>query len=163
MWDLLRKDLQAARRFYRTFRYIDDLLTLYNSSFKNSIDTIYPLELELKRAEGPTTCSYFVSIAGHRFCTDLYNKRDAFNFRIVNFPHIRTVISSKPAYGAFISQLVGYVVITNNSRAGLLLYPPTFENFYIGTLLHCESIPSEPQKYYFSVPLSIFSSLGRYI
>ena len=39
MRDLLRKDLLAARRFCRTFRYIDDLLTLNNSSFKNSIDT----------------------------------------------------------------------------------------------------------------------------
>ena len=132
MWDLLRKDLQAARRFYRTFRYIDDLLTLYNSSFKNSIDTIYPLELELKRAEGPTTCSYFVSIAGHRFCTDLYNKRDAFNFRIVNFPHIRTVISSKPAYGVFISQLVRYLRVCGNyqqfkSRSTTL--PTNFRKF----------------------------------
>ena len=42
MRDLLRKDLLAARRFCRTFRYINDLLTLNNSSFKNSIDKVYP-------------------------------------------------------------------------------------------------------------------------
>ena len=41
MRDLLRKDLLAARRFCRTFRYIDDLLTLNNSSFKNSIDIVH--------------------------------------------------------------------------------------------------------------------------
>ena len=46
--------LALVIRFCRTFRYIDDLLTLNNSSFK-----IYPPELKLKRtSEGPTTCSY---------------------------------------------------------------------------------------------------------
>ena len=118
MRDLLHKDLLAARRFCRTFRYIDDLLTLNNSSFKNSIDKIYPPELELKTTtEGPTTCSYLdlnVSIAGYRFCTDLYDKRDAFNFWIVNFPHIDSNIPSKPAYGVFISQLVRYLRVCGN-------------------------------------------------
>ena len=84
MRGLIHKDLTAAIRFCRTFRYIDDLLTLNNLNFKNSIDKICPPELELKRTiEGPTTCSYLdlnVSIAGHRFCTDLYDKRDVFNF-----------------------------------------------------------------------------------
>ena len=59
MKNLNRKDVSVARKFNRTFRYIDDLLTLNNSSFRNSIDQIYPPELELKRTtESLTTCSY---------------------------------------------------------------------------------------------------------
>ena len=38
--------------------------------------------------------------------TCIYMKRDNFNFKIVNFPHLCSKIPSKPAYGVYISQLV---------------------------------------------------------
>ena len=44
MKDLIRKDLAAARKFSKTFRYIDDLLVL--NIFVKSINKIYPPELE---------------------------------------------------------------------------------------------------------------------
>ena len=53
MKGLIRKDLAAARKFSKTFRYIDDLLVLNNPQF---VKSIYPPELEL--TEGPITCSY---------------------------------------------------------------------------------------------------------
>ena len=37
----------------------------------------------------------------------MYDKRDDFGFNIVNFPHLCGNIPSKPAYGVYISQLVG--------------------------------------------------------
>ena len=40
--------------------------------------------------------------------TKLYDKRDDFNFPIVNFPFIFSNISAVPAYGVYISQLVRY-------------------------------------------------------
>ena len=101
MKGLIRKDLAAARKFNKTFRYIDDLLALNNPHFVKSIGKIYPPQLEL--TEGPITCDLNISISGHRFHTDLYDKRDAFNFHIVNFPHMVSNIPTKPAYGVFIS------------------------------------------------------------
>ena len=40
--------------------------------------------------------------------TKLYDKRDDFNFPIVNFPFICNNIPAAPAYGAYISQLIRY-------------------------------------------------------
>ena len=42
------------------------------------------------------------------FHLSVYDKRDDFSFRIVNFPHMDSNI---PAYGVYISQLVRYVRI----------------------------------------------------
>jgi hypothetical protein len=38
----------------------------------------------------------------------LYDKRDDFNFPIVNFPFICSNIPAAPAYGVYISQLIQY-------------------------------------------------------
>ena len=99
MKDLIRKDLAAARKFNKTYGYIDDLLALNN--FVKSIDKIYPPQLELKEQ---LRAPLHISLSGHRFHTDLYDKRDAFNFHIVNFPHMVSNIPTKPAYGVIIFQ-----------------------------------------------------------
>ena len=69
---------------------------------------IYPPELELKKTtESHDSCSYLdlnINVLNGKFCTDLYDKRDAFNFSIVNFPHMDSNIPSKPAYGVVISR-----------------------------------------------------------
>jgi hypothetical protein len=41
-----------------------------------------------------------------RLRTKLYDKRDDFNFPIVNFPFICSNIPAAPAYGVYISQLI---------------------------------------------------------
>ena len=40
--------------------------------------------------------------------TRLYDKRDDFNFTIINFPHLDSNIPLSPAYGVYISQLIRY-------------------------------------------------------
>ena len=35
-----------------------------------------------------------------------YDKRDDFNFSIVNFPYLCSNIQSSPAYGVYVSQLI---------------------------------------------------------
>ena len=51
---------------------------------------------------GDTTTPFRISI---------YDKRDDFTFRIVNFPHMDSNIPANPAYGVYISQLVRYARI----------------------------------------------------
>ena len=43
-----------------------------------------------------------------RLRTKFYDKRDDFNFLIVNFPFICSNIPASPAYGVYISQLIRY-------------------------------------------------------
>ena len=42
------------------------------------------------------------------FRTKLYDKRDDFNFLVVNFPFICSKIPAATAYGVYISQLIRY-------------------------------------------------------
>ena len=48
MQNMVKTNLMLAIRFSNTIRYIDDLLTLNNTSFHSAIDDIYPEELKLK-------------------------------------------------------------------------------------------------------------------
>ena len=48
-------------------------------------------------------------IGNNRLHTKLYDKRDDFNFHVVNFPFLSRNIPSGPSYGVYISQLIRYV------------------------------------------------------
>ena len=71
---------------------------------------IYPIELILKKTtESVDMVSYLdvsIHISSGKFVTDVFDKRDNFNFHIVNFPFLDSNIPLKPAYGIYISQLV---------------------------------------------------------
>ena len=43
--------------------------------------------------------------------TKIYDKRDDFNFKIINFPNICSNIPASPAYGVYISQLIRYTLV----------------------------------------------------
>ena len=47
-------------------------------------------------------------IFGVELPTRLYDKRDDFDFHIVNFPFLSSNIPSGPSYGVYISQLIRY-------------------------------------------------------
>ena len=60
-----------------------------------------------------------------RLKTKLYDKRDDFNFPVVNFPVICSNIPAEPAYGVYISQLIRYSIACGSYQdfldRGLLL------------------------------------------
>ena len=68
---------------------------------------IYPPELTLKRTtESDTTFSYLdvsISICQGKFITEVFDKRDNFNFNIVNYPYMCSNIPTctKPTYGVY--------------------------------------------------------------
>ena len=75
---------------------------------------MYPVELEIKdTTESNTSLSYLdllLSIGRNgKLHTSIYDKRDYFNFHIINFPFLSSNIPTSPAYGVFISQLIRYV------------------------------------------------------
>ena len=50
----------------------------------------------------------FIIDSGGKLSTRLYNKRDDFDFHIVNFSFLSSNIPSGPSYGVYISQLIRY-------------------------------------------------------
>jgi hypothetical protein len=109
---LLKKiEKKLARSFIFTFRYIDDVLSLNNSRFGDFVDRIYPIELEIKDTTDTDRYASYLDLhleidSQGRLRTKLYDKRDDFNFPIVNFPFICSNIPASPAYGLYISQLI---------------------------------------------------------
>jgi hypothetical protein len=74
---------------------------------------IYPDELEIKdTTESDKSASYLDSLLNidskGRLTTSLYDKRDDFDFAIVNFPFLCNNIPLSPAYGVYVSQLIRY-------------------------------------------------------
>ena len=121
---LMNKNLCVAKKFNDTIRYIDDLLTVNNSKFEKEICNIYPPELTLKRtSESERNLSYLdisINICGGKYVTEVYDKRDDFNFDIVNFPYMCSNIPAKPTYDVYISQLIGICRICDNYSSFLL-------------------------------------------
>ena len=110
MRGLIKTNINLAKSFSTTVRYIDDLLTLNNTKFQEEITNIYPSELILKKTtESIHQLSYLdicIQIKNYQYFTSVYDKRDSFGFNIVNFPFLSSNIPVQPAYGVYISQLV---------------------------------------------------------
>jgi hypothetical protein len=105
---LKKNEKKLARSFNFTFRYIYDVLSLYNSRFGDFADHIYPIELERKDATDTDRSASYLDLhieidSEGRLRTKLYDKRYAFNFPIVNFPFICSNTPAAPAYGVYIS------------------------------------------------------------
>ena len=110
---LKKNEKKLARSFNFTFRYIDDVLSLDNYRFGDFVDRIYPIELEIKDTTDTDRSASYLDLhleidSEGRLRTKLYDKRDDFNFPIVNFPFICSNIPAAPAYGVYISQMIRY-------------------------------------------------------
>ena len=111
MQNLTKKDIHKARNFNYVFRYIDDLICLNNEYFSSDITLIYPPELDVKKENhSPHEAAYLdllIRVQDDTFQTSLYDKRDSFNFGIVNYPYVSSSnIPQNPAYGVYTSRLV---------------------------------------------------------
>ena len=97
---LKKSDYGRARRFFNTFRFIDDLATFNDQGeFLRSFAEIYPPELSLKKENEYDNKATFldieITIEDKKFWYSLYDKRDYFNFSIVRFPYKCSNIPSK--------------------------------------------------------------------
>ena len=92
--------------FNSTSRYLDDLLNIDNPYFEG----IYPAELQLNKANTSYTEApffRFISINFRRILSSkIYDKRDDFDFDIVNFPFLDVDVPRTTSYGVYISQLI---------------------------------------------------------
>ena len=99
-----RYDLIDA--FNSTSRYLADLLNIDNIHFEHMVHRICPAELQLNKANASDTEAAFLdlnlSIHNDIISTKIYDKRDDFNFDIVNFPFLDSDVPQRPSYGVYI-------------------------------------------------------------
>ena len=89
--------------FNSTSRYLHDLLNIDNIYFDQMLDRIYPTELQLNRANSSDTEAPFLDlnlcISNGTVSTKIYDKRDDFDFDIVNFPFLDGDVPRRTSYG----------------------------------------------------------------
>ena len=89
------------------------MLSLNNKKCNDHVDRIYPPELEIKDTTySSTSAAYLDLYLRHdkhgQLTTKLYDKRDYFDFPIVNFPFLDSNIPASPTYGIYMFQLIRY-------------------------------------------------------
>ena len=111
---------KLARKFNLSYCYTDDLISFSNKRFKEFISDIYAKELTISdTTESTSVASYldllFTRDENNNITIKLYDKRDEFDFHIVNFPFMSSNIPSAPAYGVYASQLIRYAHCCSNN------------------------------------------------
>ena len=120
------KQADVIDAFNTASRYLDDSLNINNVYFDNMVSKIYPSELQLNKANTSDTKAAFLdlhlSISNDIVSTKIYDKRDDFDFEIVNFPFLDGDVPRSTSYGVHISQLIRFasIVADFNTRNKLL-------------------------------------------
>ena len=106
------KQTEILEAFKSTSTYLDDLLNIDNPYFEGMVNRIYPPELQLNKANTSDTEAPFLdlhlSISNGFVSSKIYDKRDDFDFDIVNFPFLDGDVPRSTSYGVYISQLIRF-------------------------------------------------------
>ena len=104
------------------------------------VSHIYPPDLQLNKANTSDTEAPFLdlhlSISNGFVSSKIYDKRDDFDFNIVNFPLLDGDVPRSTSYGVYISQLIRFARLSShvpdfNARNKSL---PNFSNRAIGII-----------------------------
>ena len=116
-WILLNMTIKL-RLSRLLIRLLDDLLNIDNPYFEGMVKQIYPPELHLNKANNTDTEAPFLdlhlSIANGFVSSKIYDKRDDFDFDIVNFPFLDGDVPRRASYGVYISQLLRFARVCNH-------------------------------------------------
>ena len=106
------KQADVINALNTTSRYLDDILNINNVYFDNMVSQIFPSELQLNKVNTFDTEAAFLdfhlSISNDIVSTKIYDKRDDFDFEIVNFPFLDGDVPRSTSYGVYISQLIRF-------------------------------------------------------
>ena len=104
------KDAEFIEAFNSTSRYLYNLLNIDNTYFDGMVKQIYLPKLQLNKAFiwywGPVSGFTHSTISDGFVASKIYDKRDDFDFDIVNFPFLDGDIPRATFYGVYISQLI---------------------------------------------------------
>ena len=101
------------------------------------VNRIYPSELQLNKANVSDTEASFLdlhlSISDGFVQTKIYDKRDDFDFDIVNFPFLDGDVPRSTSYGVYISQLIRFARVSShvdfNTRNRVLTAKPLSQGY----------------------------------
>ena len=130
-------------------------LNINNVYFDNMVSQIYPSELQLNQANTSDTEAAFLnmhlSISNDIVSTKIYDKRDDFDFQIVNFPSLYGDVPRSTSYGVYISQLIRFArassYITDFSTRNKLLIQKLLKQGYRYHKL-CKTFSKFYRRYY---------------
>ena len=87
-------------------------MNIDKSYFEGMVNQIYPPELHLNKANASDTEASFLdlhlSVSNGFVSTNCYDKRDDFDFDIVNFPFLDSEVPRRPSYAVYISLLIRF-------------------------------------------------------
>ena len=93
-------------------------MNISNNFLGSMVNHIYPSELQLNKANVSDTEASFLdlplSILGYFVKFKIYDKRDDFDFDIVNFPFLDGDVTRSTAYGVYISQLIRFARLSSH-------------------------------------------------
>ena len=108
----------VIKAFNSTSRYLDDLLNTNNPYFEGIVNQIYPPELQLNKATTSDTEASFLdlhlSFSNGFVSSKLYDKRDDFDFDMVNFPFLDGDVPRRPPHGVYVSQLIRFARVCSH-------------------------------------------------
>ena len=123
------KQADLSDVFNTTSRYLYDILNINIVNFDNMVSQIYPSEIQLNKANTSDTevtiLDLHLSISNAIVSTKIYDKRDDFDFEIVNLPYLDGDVPPSTSYGVYISQPIRFArassyVTDSNTRNKLL-------------------------------------------
>ena len=112
------KQAEIIEAFKSTSKYLDDLLNIDNPYFEGMVNRMYSHELQLNKANTSDTEAPFLdmhlSISNGFVSSKIYDKRDDFDFDIVNFPFLDGDVPRSTSYGVYISQLIRFARVSSH-------------------------------------------------
>ena len=117
----LSNDNQAdiIKAFNLTSRYLDDLFNIDNPYFEGMVNQINPPELQINKSNTSDTEAPFLdlhlSISNGFDSSKIYDKRDDFDFDIVNFPFSDGDVPRRLSYRVYIFQLIRFARVCSHA------------------------------------------------
>ena len=149
MWSLSEENQSdVIEAFNSTSRYLVDLPNIDNNLFDSMVNRIYPSELQSNKANVSDTEASFLdlhlSISDGFVKTKINDKRDDFNFDIVNFSFLDGDVPRSAVYDVYISELIRFARVSShvddfNTRNSdkdidIIKFVSSFQNFIGGIL-----------------------------
>ena len=109
---------ESRLSFFSTCTLIVWQFSCFSCFFDSMVNRIYPSELQLNKANVSDTEASFLdlhlSISDGFVQTKIYDKRDDFDFDIVNFPFLDGDVPRSTSYGVYISQLIRFARVSSH-------------------------------------------------
>ena len=118
---------------------MDDILNINNVYFDDMVCQIYPSGLQFNKTNTSDTEAAFNdlhwSISNDVVSTKIYDKRDDFDYEIVNFLFLYGDVLRSTSYGVYISQLVRFVrassYVTDSNTSNILFIQKLLKQGYL--------------------------------